>query len=78
MAGLERHWVLVFMIALPGVPAAQEERSEAPKEVPELDLLEYLGSWQGDDEKWFVDAEINAEREDKSRSKLERDEEHDE
>jgi hypothetical protein len=78
MVGLERHWILALMIGLPGAPAAHEEHGEAWKEVPELDLLDYLGSWQDDDEKWFVDAEISAEREDESRRNVERGEGYDE
>jgi len=34
-------------------PAAGAEEAEAP----DLDLLAYLGSWQGDDEEWLAVAE---------------------
>lgn len=44
--------VVLAAVAGPGVGVAQEP------EAPPLDLLEYLGSWQDDDEEWFVDAEI--------------------
>ncbi|NIW24027.1 MAG: hypothetical protein GWN29_05325 [Gammaproteobacteria bacterium] len=29
-------------------------------DVPDLDLLEYLGSWQGDDEEWLAVSEWDA------------------
>jgi hypothetical protein len=78
MAGLERYCLLGLMIVLFGGVAAQQERREVPGEAPDLALLEYLGSWRGDDEAWFVDAEIEAEHEDKPRRDERRDEERNE
>ena len=47
----------LFGIALTvyaGVAAAKGAGDEAP---PEIDLLEYLGSWQGPDEEWLIVAD---------------------
>lgn len=55
-----RVWLVLTAASLPGVLVAQDT------EPPPADLLEYLGSWQEDDEEWFVDAELEppAETED--------------
>lgn len=36
----------------------------AQRDAPELDFLEYLGSWQGGDDEWLVIPEWEAEDED--------------
>ncbi len=38
------------------MPLASAEESDGP----DLDLLEYLGSWQGDDEEWLAVSEWDA------------------
>jgi hypothetical protein len=35
-----------------GAQASAQEAQDA--EAPDLELLEYLGSWQGEDDEWFV------------------------
>lgn len=40
--------------------------------MPDLELLEYLGSWQKDDEDWFLDAELDGKVE-QHRPKRQRD-----
>jgi len=40
-------------------PHAAVAQTDAP---PTLDFFEYLGSWQEEDEEWFVDAEIDGRR----------------
>jgi hypothetical protein len=62
------------MLASVVVPAA----AIAQDDPPPPDLLEYLGSWQDDDEEWFVDAELNPAPEPESGEKRKRvdDDEH--
>ena len=38
------------------IPVAGAEEADGP----DLDLLEYLGSWQGDDEEWLAVSEWDA------------------
>lgn len=38
-------------------------------EMPQLDFLEYLGSWQAEDEEWFVEVEIESLADEDSKSK---------
>jgi hypothetical protein len=42
------------LCGLSGSTGAAAQESEAP---PDIDFLEYLGSWQADDEEWLVIAE---------------------
>jgi hypothetical protein len=44
---------LLLVAATPRIAEAQTEPT------PTLDFFEYLGSWQDEDEEWFVDAEID-------------------
>ena len=46
------------LLALLGVAAGLVSTARAAEEPaePELDLLEYLGSWQADDEEWVIEA----------------------
>lgn len=46
---LLRHWAIVW-----GVLACAGLVFAADAEAPDLELLEYLGSWQGDDEDWML------------------------
>jgi hypothetical protein len=40
-----------------------QERAPAPDEsLPDLDFLEYLGSWQASDEEWFAIRELEGKR----------------
>jgi len=43
---------MLIVAVLPRIAGAQSE------EPPLLDFFEYLGSWQEEDEEWFIDAEI--------------------
>jgi hypothetical protein len=45
------------MLLVATLPRLAEAQSEEP---PEVDFFEYLGSWQEEDEEWFIDAEIDA------------------
>jgi hypothetical protein len=45
------NWLLALLSL---APAAGNAQDSAP---PPLELLEYLGSWQEDDEEWVLDAE---------------------
>ena len=38
-------------------PSAQAQSKDAAAEPPGLDFLEYLGSWQADDDEWYEIAE---------------------
>ena len=40
-------------------PRVADAQTETP---PTLDFFEYLGSWQDEDEEWFVDAEIDGRK----------------
>jgi hypothetical protein len=43
--------------------AQAQERSPAPNETPpDLEFLEYLGSWQASDEEWFAIRELEGKR----------------
>jgi len=53
---VHKHWCALLMLT--AIPAAGQE-----DEPPELDFLEYLGSWQAEDETWFVDVEIETQEE---------------
>jgi hypothetical protein len=44
------------VIVLGGVWLAPGASAQQP-EAPDLDFLEYLGSWQGEDDEWLVIAE---------------------
>ena len=44
---------MLLVAVLPRIAGAQSE------DPPALDFFEYLGSWQEEDEEWFVDAEID-------------------
>jgi hypothetical protein len=77
MEELERLCMVAVMIVLSGAAATPQERHQAEK-APELDFLEYLGSWRGDDETWFIDAEIEPRHEDRPRREERRDEEQNE
>ena len=46
-------------LAIMQAAAAPFASADEP-EVPDLDLLEYLGSWQGDDEEWLAVSEWDA------------------
>jgi hypothetical protein len=67
MGSARAAWTLV-LATMSFATAAQEEST------PELDFLEYLGSWQDTDEEWLLvsewDGETPPERDDKR--KLER------
>ena len=40
-----------------------QERAPAPNETPpDLEFLEYLGSWQASDEEWFAIRELEGKR----------------
>jgi hypothetical protein len=45
------------MLLVASLPRLAEAQSEEP---PPVDFFEYLGSWQEEDEEWFIDAEIDA------------------
>jgi len=53
--------------AAPTALAAQEEGA-----LPPADLLEYLGTWQDDDEEWFVEVEIDRSSENEADEKRRR------
>ena len=42
------------LLALLSIPAHAQDGP------PQLDFLEYLGSWQEEDEEWFVDVELDS------------------
>ena len=54
MARLAKISAVLAAVAMPAVAVAQDG------ELPPAGLLEYLGSWQDDDEEWFLDAELSA------------------
>jgi hypothetical protein len=54
---------IVLTVVLPGVASPQSDAE------PELDFLEYLGIWQGQDEEWFVEAEVEGLKDDRSEHK---------
>jgi len=59
-AGLMR--LIGLAISLAALPLAA---GAADDEAPDLDLLAYLGSWQGTDDEWLAVAEWEAEDEEK-------------
>jgi hypothetical protein len=58
MCRLRYGCALVLAAAVTDATAAEET-----PEAPDLEFLEYLGSWQRADEEWFIDAELRAEEE---------------
>jgi len=56
MTRLERV-CLVLTVLGSTTPAVAQDEAE-----PEMDFLEYLGSWQDEDEKWFLEAQIDAKQ----------------
>lgn len=57
----------VALLALCGIGIARalhaQERDPPPAEsVPDLEFLEYLGSWQASDEEWFAIRELDGKR----------------
>lgn len=64
MRGLLSGWMVV-LASLPVAVIAEDE------DVPDLEFLEYLGSWQEQDEEWFLESEI-VEQEDQAREKRKR------
>jgi hypothetical protein len=61
-----RACAVIAAVAVPPAVLAQDS------ELPPADLLEYLGSWQDDDEEWFVEAEIDQAPEKDSGAKRKR------
>ena len=76
MRSVKRGWPLLLAAAMPlgAIPAAsvaQEDDDE--DELPDLEFLEYLGSWQDEDEKWYLEAELESDHK-KDRHQRKRDE----
>lgn len=61
-----RACAVIAAVAVPTAVLAQDS------ELPPAELLEYLGSWQDDDEEWFVEAEIDQPPETDSGAKRKR------
>ena len=59
--GLSRmaHWLL-RLTAIAGLAATG---AKAAEETPDLDFLEYLGSWQENDEEWLAVSEWDGDEE---------------
>ena len=55
------------------VASGQDEEEE----IPDLAFLEYLGSWQEEDEEWYLEAELEGQPK-KSRRERKRDDHEDE
>lgn len=53
MSRLESAGLMLMAICWVMTARAQQDAE------PEIDFLEYLGSWEGEDEEWFVEAEID-------------------
>ena len=66
MSRVARTCAALAVVASPITVGAQEA------EPPTAEFLEYLGSWQDDDEEWFVEAEINEASETESDGKRKR------
>ena len=49
-------------------PGAQAQGKDAAAEPPGLDFLEYLGSWQADDDEWYEIAEWDKENSERAGS----------
>lgn len=48
--------------ALGGACAAGVQADEKEQEIPDLEFLEYLGSWQESDEEWLIVSEWEEDR----------------
>ncbi len=64
-----RAWAVLLAVALPVVASAKDE-----EELPDLEFLEYLGSWQDEDEEWYLEAELEGKPEEKNRRRRKREE----
>jgi hypothetical protein len=62
-----------LVLALTGACLAQPAAAQEEAEAPDLDFLEYLGSWQAEDDEWFEIAEWEKDNAEKDAEK-ERDE----
>jgi hypothetical protein len=56
-----------LVLALTGVSLAQPALAQEEAEAPDLDFLEYLGSWQAEDDEWFEIAEWEKDNPEKDR-----------
>jgi hypothetical protein len=53
---------LTAILGIAAAGAAPAGRAADPPPAPDLDFLEYLGSWQAEDEEWVLTAEWEHER----------------
>jgi hypothetical protein len=63
-----------IVLALAGACLAQPAAAQEEAEAPELDFLEYLGSWQGEEDEWFEIAEWEKDNPEKDNPGKDRDE----
>jgi len=70
-----RVWLI---LAVWSAAAAQETQEVQETEDPGLDFLEYLGSWQEEDEEWLIVAEWDNQQPEQERRKGKRERQEDE
>ncbi len=75
MREIKRVWALFLATAMPlgAVPAVSLAQDEDEEKLPDLEFLEYLGSWQDEDEEWYLEAELESDHK-KDRHQRKRDE----
>jgi len=75
MREIKRVWALFLATAmsLGAVPAVSLAQDEDEEKLPDLEFLEYLGSWQDEDEEWYLEAELESDHK-KDRHQRKRDE----
>ena len=63
-----------IVLALTGACLTQPAAAQEEAEAPEVDFLEYLGSWQEQDDEWFEIAEWERDNPEKDNPGKDRDE----
>ena len=58
-----------LVLALSGACLVQPAAAQEEAEAPDVDFLEYLGSWQAEDDEWFEIAEWEKDNPEKERDK---------